>query len=183
MDFDFSWSMPSFRTRIIYSAILVLLMCGEAIDVTNDFIKEGITTGVVLDLALFFFVGLGVGYILYQSSRDLQTTHGHLLQARKDLEDFRNKNKEVLRSMREAILLQFQNWGLSPSETRVAEFLIRGYSTRQMGAMLKKSERTVRNQALAVYRKSGMTGRSDLSAFFLQDIMGEEEEASLAAEG
>lgn len=175
--------MPSFRTRITYSAILVLLMCGEAIDVTNDFIHEGITRWVLLDLALFFFVGLGVGYILYQTSRDLRTTHGHLLQARKDLEDFRNKNREVLRNMRDAILSQFQGWGLSPSETRIAEFLIRGYSTRQVGAMLKKSERTVRNQALAVYRKSGMTGRSDLSAFFLQDIMGEEEEGHNVVQG
>jgi DNA-binding NarL/FixJ family response regulator len=42
--------------------------------------------------------------------------------------------------------------------------------------MLGRSERTVRNQTLSIYRKSGMTGRSDLSAFFLQDIMGEEKE-------
>ncbi|MCE9600139.1 MAG: helix-turn-helix transcriptional regulator [Spirochaetia bacterium] len=167
--------MPSLRTQLTYAAIVFLLMCGEAVDVTNDYLHDGITRWVLLDLALFVCVGLGVGYILFQTTRDLRETHSHLLQARQDLDDFRNKNREVLQGMRQAILSQFQGWGLSPSETRIAEFLVRGYSTRQVGAMLKKSERTVRNQALAVYRKSGMTGRSDLSAFFLQDIMGEEE--------
>jgi DNA-binding NarL/FixJ family response regulator len=33
------------------------------------------------------------------------------------------------------------------------------------------SERTVRQQALAVYRKSGLNGRNDLAAFFLEDLL------------
>src|SRR5213593_86931 len=33
------------------------------------------------------------------------------------------------------------------------------------------SERTVRQQALAIYRKSGLNGRSDLAAFFLEDLL------------
>jgi DNA-binding NarL/FixJ family response regulator len=37
--------------------------------------------------------------------------------------------------------------------------------------MRQTSERTVRQQALSIYRKSGLTGRSDLAAFFLEDVL------------
>jgi len=33
------------------------------------------------------------------------------------------------------------------------------------------SERTIRDQARAVYRKSGVAGRTELSAFFLEDLL------------
>jgi hypothetical protein len=33
------------------------------------------------------------------------------------------------------------------------------------------SERTVRQQALALYRKAGVAGRAELSAFFLEDLL------------
>ncbi len=33
------------------------------------------------------------------------------------------------------------------------------------------SERTARQQATAVYQKSGLSGRADLAAFFLEDLL------------
>jgi DNA-binding NarL/FixJ family response regulator len=33
------------------------------------------------------------------------------------------------------------------------------------------SETTIRQQALAIYRKAGVRNRSDLSAFFLEDLL------------
>ena len=37
--------------------------------------------------------------------------------------------------------------------------------------MRETRERTVREQARAVYRKAGLGGRSELSAFFLEDLL------------
>jgi DNA-binding NarL/FixJ family response regulator len=34
------------------------------------------------------------------------------------------------------------------------------------------SETTVRQQARAIYRKAGLSGRHDLAAFFLEDLLG-----------
>ena len=33
------------------------------------------------------------------------------------------------------------------------------------------TERTVRDQAGAIYRKSGLAGRAELSAYFLEDLL------------
>ncbi len=37
--------------------------------------------------------------------------------------------------------------------------------------MLERSERTVRQHAIAVYSKSGLAGRAELAAFFLEDLL------------
>ena len=37
--------------------------------------------------------------------------------------------------------------------------------------MRATSERTVREQARSVYRKAGVSGRSGLSAYFLEDLL------------
>lgn len=49
--------------------------------------------------------------------------------------------------------------------------LLKGYSHRQIADMSGKSERTVRQHAVSVYRKSGLSGRAELSAFFLEDLL------------
>ena len=37
--------------------------------------------------------------------------------------------------------------------------------------MRQTSERTIREQARALYRKSGLSGRAELSAYFLEDLL------------
>jgi DNA-binding NarL/FixJ family response regulator len=44
-------------------------------------------------------------------------------------------------------------------------------SHHEIADVRNSSERTIRDQARAVYRKSGVSGRSELSAFFLEDLL------------
>ena len=44
-------------------------------------------------------------------------------------------------------------------------------SDADLAETLAVSERTVRQQALAVYAKSGLAGRAELAAFFLEDLL------------
>jgi DNA-binding NarL/FixJ family response regulator len=58
--------------------------------------------------------------------------------------------------------------------------LLKGLSHREIGELRRTSEATVRQQALAVYRKAGLRGRTELSAFFLEDLL--LPQAAIAAE-
>ncbi len=49
--------------------------------------------------------------------------------------------------------------------------LLKGLSLRDVAQARSTSERTVRQQALAVYRKAGLAGRAELAAFFLEDLL------------
>jgi len=59
---------------------------------------------------------------------------------------------------------------LTPAEREVGLLLLKGLSHKE-AATRATSETTIRQQALAIYRKSGLRNRSELSAFFLEDLL------------
>lgn len=69
---------------------------------------------------------------------------------------------------------RFIEWGLTPAEKDVALFAIKGLSTAEIGALRATSEGTVKAQTNAIYRKAGVTGRSQLLSLFIDDLMRDE---------
>jgi DNA-binding CsgD family transcriptional regulator len=96
------------------------------------------------------------------------------LMLRRALRD-RNRAEERLRRASGAFmdLLQerFAEWGLTPSEKDVALFAIKGMSTAEIAALRATSEGTVKAQTNAIYRKAGVSGRSQLLSLFIDDLM------------
>ncbi|MBW7858741.1 MAG: LuxR family transcriptional regulator [Leptonema sp. (in: Bacteria)] len=88
-----------------------------------------------------------------------------------EMNRYRTANKDILHSMRQAMNDQFNRWSFSPEEKRAALLIIQGLTFREIAGRLNKSEKTIRNQSLSIYEKAGMTGRHDLAAFFLLDIL------------
>jgi DNA-binding NarL/FixJ family response regulator len=66
---------------------------------------------------------------------------------------------------------QFSDWGLSPSESEVALLLIKGLSMKEISLARQVKEKTVRQQATAIYAKSGYAGRHELAAHFIEDLI------------
>lgn len=84
---------------------------------------------------------------------------------------WRGRAESLLRGLGEEIELQLLRWGLTPAERETALLLLKGFGHKEIATILGKSERTVRQQAVAAYRKSGLSGRAELSAFFLEDLL------------
>lgn len=66
---------------------------------------------------------------------------------------------------------RFRQWGLTPAEADVALFAIKGLSTAEIAALRQTSEGTVKAQTNAIYRKAGVTGRSQLLSLFIDEMM------------
>lgn len=66
---------------------------------------------------------------------------------------------------------RFTEWGLTRAEADVALFAIKGLSTAEIAALRGTSEGTVKAQANAIYRKAGVSGRSQLLSLFIDDLM------------
>jgi DNA-binding CsgD family transcriptional regulator len=96
------------------------------------------------------------------------------LMLRRALRD-RHAAEEQLRRASGAFmdLLQerFTEWGLTPSEKDVALFAIKGMSTAEIAGLRATSEGTVKAQTNAIYRKAGVSGRSQLLSLFIEDLM------------
>ena len=69
---------------------------------------------------------------------------------------------------------RFTEWGLTPAERDVALFAIKGMATPEIAALRATSEGTVKAQTNAIYRKAGVTGRSQLLSLFIEDLMRDE---------
>jgi len=84
---------------------------------------------------------------------------------------WRRDSEELLAGLSVAIQRQLARWEATPAETEVALLLLKGLSLREVVSARGTSERTAREQARAVYRKSGLGNRAELSAFFLEDLL------------
>jgi DNA-binding NarL/FixJ family response regulator len=96
---------------------------------------------------------------------------GDLDRARAEARRWKTEASDVLRGLGAAIDTQFGRWGLSSAEREVALLLLKGLAHKEIAEVRETSEKTVRQQSLAVYRKAGLSGRAELSAFFLEDLL------------
>lgn len=71
---------------------------------------------------------------------------------------------------RTGIARQMATWGLSTAELEIGWMILKGLQFKEIAAARGTSERTVRQQAQAIYAKSGLPNRSEFSAHFLEDL-------------
>lgn len=83
---------------------------------------------------------------------------------------WRQQSRRFLDGLSRAIESQFAAWHLSAAEADVAGLLLKGASLREIAGLRRTSEATIRQQAQNVYRKSGLATRSELAAYFLEDL-------------
>jgi DNA-binding CsgD family transcriptional regulator len=163
------------------AVILLLVTVLIAGDVASDLRAGSPVSHVLLEAAaMILAVGGAVGLwlrilALRRRARLLGVRLGRarteLTRAREDLARFRAESEEAMRGLGEAIDRQFERWQLSSAEGEVALLLLKGLPTKEIAEVRETSERTVRQQALAVYRKAGLAGRAELAAFFLEDLL------------
>jgi DNA-binding CsgD family transcriptional regulator len=117
-------------------------------------------------------VGVALLFRVTQRQRDdhLQVLHD-LEIARVQGQRWRSESRTLLNGLGTAINEQFSRWNFTDAEREVALLLLKGLSTKEIAAVRAGSERTVREHARSIYSKAGLTGRSALSAFFLEDLL------------
>ena len=91
--------------------------------------------------------------------------------ARREAERFRTEARQALKGLGEAIDRQFDRWSLTPAEREIALLMLKGLTHREVAGVRSTNETTIRQQGLAIYRKAGLRNRSELAAFFLEDLL------------
>jgi DNA-binding NarL/FixJ family response regulator len=163
------WSRTQLPTLLL--GLVALLV---ALDVASDVHDGADLAHVALEFVVFLVSAGGALVLWWQlraAHRQTRALRADLSAARADLERFRAESQDLMRGLGAVIDRQFDRWALSPAEREVALLLLKGLSHKDAAEVRSTSERTVRQQALAVYRKAGLAGRAELSAFFLEDLL------------
>jgi len=162
---------------LVFAAIAAL----AAIDLALD-LAEGASVLHVAAEGSVALLGAGGAVVMGRSlARARRQARAHAADAdelgrrleatRADAERWRRDAGELLRGLGAAIDDQFGRWQLTTAEREVALLLLKGLSHKEIASARGVGEPTVRQQAQAVYRKAGLAGRSELAAFFLEDLL------------
>ena len=162
---------PSFRAPLM--VLLAAIALGGAADLALDAPGNWVSFHVLYELALV--VGaLGLVAWLWRAWSRAETSAGALrrtiAEQAAERDAWRTRAERALQGLASAVDEQFGIWQLTPAEREVALLLLKGYGHKQIAAATGRSERTARQHAVAVYQKSGLQGRAELAAFFLDDL-------------
>ncbi|MBI5066968.1 MAG: LuxR family transcriptional regulator [Deltaproteobacteria bacterium] len=165
---------PGVATAGVPAALFLVIAFFLVLDVISD-VREGASAGhIAFEVAatLLSLGGFAAMWRLLQAERSrARELKVELDGTRADLVRWHAEAQELLKGLGAAIDRQFDGWGLSPAEREVGLLLLKGLSLKEAAEARQTSERTVRQQALAVYRKAGLAGRAELAAFFLEDLL------------
>ena len=164
----------SARTRRLVGWLLAGMAVAAGLDLLTDSPRVWRGPHAVVEIA-FILLGAIAAVLLLRGWREtehsLEDVRATLARRQAERDHWQGLARNALRGLGEALDRQFGEWGLTPAEKETAMFLLKGYSHKEAANLLKRSERTVRQHAVSVYRKSGLAGRAELSAFFFEDML------------
>ncbi len=169
--------MTNVQLRIfkILALITFVLICIFAtLDVLVD-IREGVSINHLfheLGLVLLSLIGILLQFqIIARQKRTISVYSLEMQELKKEKEEFKQKVSSLSGEFMNLIDGQFEKWSLTPGEKDVGVLLIKGLSMKEIADIRKSNESTVRQQASSIYKKSGVGGRQELAAFFLDDLL------------
>jgi DNA-binding CsgD family transcriptional regulator len=155
------------RSRRVFIGLFAAIAALIAWDLVMDYGEGADWRHFGIEVLVLFAATIGIALLW----RRFERTRTDLVAARDQARRWQEQNRELLQGLGSAIEAQFRQWQLTRAESEVGLLLLKGCSHKEIAAIRSTSERTVREQSRAVYRKSGLAGRSSLAAFFLEDLL------------
>lgn len=160
--------------RALLALVLAATIVGGGIDLLLDAPKSWTSPHALFEVTLIA-AALATAMLLWRgwwhSRRALTETRHALAERSAERDTWRASAETALAGLGKAIDERFSAWGLTPVEREIALLVLKGHGHKQIAYATGRSERTVRQHAVEVYAKSGLSGRAELAAFFLEDIM------------
>lgn len=162
------------RLQLLLALALVSIVVGGTVDLLMDDPESWLSFHVIFETlmiagAMVMATTLWVGW--WRAERSAESLRRALDERKAERHVWRASAEQALEGLGRALNEQFDGWGLTPAEREVALLLLKGYSHKGIAKLTDRSPQTVRQHATAVYRKSGLAGRAQLSAFFLEDLI------------
>jgi DNA-binding NarL/FixJ family response regulator len=97
--------------------------------------------------------------------------HLQLRHSRSRIEEKRRQLGSLRGQFDSVISERFHHWGLSAAESDIALLSLRGLKICEIATIRHTAEGTIKAQLSAVYRKSGMSSRTELLAQFMDEFL------------
>ena len=160
--------------RLIIAIALLITCALVGIDLFNDS-GEGVAAWhVLVEASAGLSALVGLFYLMrgrFTLRRQLGEEMARAAGYRQEAEAWRAESRRHVAGLAKAIDQQLSRWRLSDAEKEVAFLLLKGCGLKEIAQLRNTSEKTARAQSGAIYAKAGLSGRSELAAFFLEDLL------------
>lgn len=171
------------RLIFLLGLALTSIVVGGTIDLLLDDPESWLTFHVFFEVlmlagAMIMATTLWLGW--WRNARSVGELRRSLEARVEERDAWRRSAEHALEGLGHAIDEQFDGWDLTPAERDVALHVLKGYSHKAIARHTDRSPYTVRQHAAAVYAKAKLSGRAELSAYFLEDLMLPSEDREVA---
>jgi DNA-binding CsgD family transcriptional regulator len=160
--------------RLVLVAVLLLLAVNGLLNLALDASGRWPAVHVFLEV-LTTLVAMAAAAVLWvawqRAARADAAARQSLEERRVERDQWRESARRALEGLGRALDLQFAEWGLTAAEREVALWLLKGSSHKRIADLTSRKERTVRQHAVVIYQKAGLSGRAELAAYFLDDLI------------
>lgn len=155
---------------VLKFSLAVVIVFG-VFDIVEDFYNGSTATHVAIDTTLTLLVVTALGLLIARTRNSAAQIRSEFDLVKKGAQQAIEERQILQRGLGEYISAQLETWNLSAAEKEIALLLIKGLSHREIADLRSTSERTVRQQSQSIYAKAGLKGRTELSAYFLEDLL------------
>lgn len=162
------------KAYLFLAVITFLFLIFVGSDVFFDYAAGGSMRHIIIELLLFCvsLVGLIISLVqLFRKSDQVKQLTADLAAMQRDKEKWRSQSQKLMRGLSAKIQKQFQDWQLTEAEISVGFLLIKGFSQKEIAELRGTHVKTVQHQSQNIYRKANLTSRTELAAFFLEDLL------------
>ncbi|MBT5549994.1 MAG: hypothetical protein HOJ79_05895 [Nitrospina sp.] len=156
---------------LVLSGTFVVLV---GLDLVSDYLEGGTGTHLILEGLLLAVSGVVFGEgirKLAQARAKIESLKGDMEKLNEEKEKWKGETHQLLAGLSIKIENQFAHWQLTPAETEVGFLLLKGFSLKEIADIRNTKLKTVQQQSQAIYQKTGLASRSELAAFFLEDLL------------
>lgn len=162
------------KERYFVSLVLFLVAALAGTDLFIDSREGVVFWHILIEGAVGIFALIGMGVLLKGAlslQKKIESERNAFSEYKKEAEVWRAESQKYVEGLSLAIDQQLTRWKLTNAEREVAFLLLKGLGLKEIATIRNTTEKTARIQSLAVYSKSGLAGRSELAAFFLEDLL------------
>ncbi len=161
------------------SNLVVLILSGAfallvGLDLITDY-QSGSSSahllleGMLLAVSATFFI-LAIKRLTL-AKKEIKSLKVDVEKLHQEKEQWKNETHQLLAGLSVKIEQQFGKWKLTQAETEVGFLLLKGFSLQEIADVRTTKIKTVQQQSQSIYQKTGLASRSELAAFFLEDLL------------
>lgn len=176
MDFCAKKLKSFFRSQLFVCSFFILFGSSFLFfDIADDMAHGSSLSHIFLEVTAVLLTVLAACTLIskyFNLRSNYAKMQGDNLLLKQEFQELKTKSEQLAKDIQDRMDVAMSQWHLTEAEKDVALLLLKGFSNKEIASLRETSENTVRQQTTSIYKKSNLHTRSELSAYFIEDLLG-----------